>query len=809
MSIIWRKVWRDLANNKLRSLLVAVSIAVGVFALGLVFGLSGLMREQMTRDHRATVPAHITFWGGPFDQAIVDELAEEPGVAGAQGEIYTSFRWKLPGETDWRDANLTARADYHDQRMNLIGLVEGDWPGENSLALERQSFAYFDVPAGAEVLIELGRRERRLPVVGALRDPLVFPPQFGGDASFYATPETLARLVGSRDYNRVSVRLLEFSHANAEQPLRAAEQPLRAAEQPLRAAEQAAQQIERRLQRAGLEVGGYGITDPEVHWLQQQLDTLFLILAVLGGLALGLSAFLIVNTMSSILAQQVWQIGVMKVVGATFSRVIRLYLAMALVYGVLACLIALPLGALAAYMAASWLLGMINIDAGEFQVVAAPVLVQVAVGLAIPLLAALVPVLAGARITPHQAISSYGLAAGFGRGRLDDLVRRIRHLPRPLILGLRNTFRRKARIALTLLTLMLGGAMFIVVLSVGSSLDNTLEVLLGDFGFDLMVGFERAYRAPRLVEIAENLPGVGRAEVWDYRRAMFLLPAGEERAGFLWGLPPDSAIFRPRIVSGRALLPEDAYAILLNSKIAADEGIQVGDEIQLSIDGRDSTWTVVGLVLNVNNNQRDSFVPFNALGRETGSLGRGSIVLLTTGGMDAAGEEQLIRALRETYTARRLKPVFFESAGDVREQNRAQFDLITYLMLFMAGLAAVVGSFGLMGTMSINVVERSREIGVMRAIGATSAAIVTIFIGEGVVVGFVSWLLAVPLSYPGARAFSQVVGTALMGVPLNFSYSLRGVALWLVLALVLSALASLWPALRAAGMRVRETLAYE
>jgi len=124
-------------------------------------------------------------------------------------------------------------------------------------------------------------------------------------------------------------------------------------------------------------------------------------------------------------------------------------------------------------------------------------------------------------------------------------------------------------------------------------------------------------------------------------------------------------------------------------------------------------------------------------------------------------------------------------------------------------LVAVVGSIGLMSTMSINVVERTREIGVMRAIGATAATIVGVFVVEGVLVGVLSWLLAVPLSAPGAYALNSVVGQAIVRIPLDFAYSVSGVLLWLLIVVILSALASLWPALRATRVSVRESLAYE
>jgi putative ABC transport system permease protein len=172
-------------------------------------------------------------------------------------------------------------------------------------------------------------------------------------------------------------------------------------------------------------------------------------------------------------------------------------------------------------------------------------------------------------------------------------------------------------------------------------------------------------------------------------------------------------------------------------------------------------------------------------------------------------EASLVRSLREVYTAAGMKPAFLTSASEIRRQNKTQFDLLTNLMLAMAILAGVVGSIGLMGTMSINVVERVREIGVMRAIGAGSLTIIFIFIAEGVFVGLLSWLLALPFSYPGAQLFSEVVGNTLFKIPLGFKYSLHAAASWLGIVVALSIFASLWPALGATRISVRQALAYE
>ena len=426
--MVYRKVWRDLTHNKMRTLLVVLSTAVGVFALGLVFGLSSIMRERMVEDHRATVPAHINLWGGPFNQDVLEAVLRESGVADAELELYTSLHWKLEGEENWRSGRLLARVDYDDQRMNLIGLLDGHWPSRRTLAVERQSAQYFGVPLGTPIVVEFGRYERHLDVEGIVRVPSTFPPQFGGDATFYTTPETAAWLSGDDDftesYNDLYIRLDSFSHEQAKA---------------------VAERVKERLEQMNLSVGGPSIIDPDVHFLQDQVDTMLFILAILGTLSLGLSAFLIINTTNAIIVQQVWQIGVMKTIGATFGRVTHIYLMAASLYGLLALFLAVPLGAIAAYWMAGWLLSLMSIDSGPFRLAPSVVVIQIAIGTSVPLLAALVPVIGGARITPYKAIGNYGLGAGFGTSWLDRLVGRVRRL----MLSLRNTFRRKVRVVLT------------------------------------------------------------------------------------------------------------------------------------------------------------------------------------------------------------------------------------------------------------------------------------------------------------------------------------------------------------------------
>ncbi len=807
MSVIWRKVWRDLANNKVRTALVVISTAVGIFALGLVFGLSGVMGERLTAAHRESLPAHIIFQGGPFTQRTVDAIAHERGVKSAQGEIVLPLRWKLEsdGENGWRDGQLIARADYDEQSIDLLRLLEGSWPGERvphthayAVGLDRLSVEHFGIEPGTSILIESGQRERRASVAGVMYAYDVLSPGWGGTATFYATPQNAFQLTGhvgdtvtrsEEHFNRLQVCLESFSR---------------------REAEGVAERIEERLERMEFPVDGYEIKDPRTHPMQEQVDAVVLVLGVMSGLSLGLSGFLIINTINAILAREVRQIGVMKAVGAALLRIVRIYLATALIYGALALLLAVPLGVIGAHLVALWLLDMFNVTLESFQLEPLAVLVQVAIGLSVPPAAALFPVLNAARVTVREAISDYGLSEGFGEGWLDQLIAQVRCLPRVVALGLRNTFRRKGRVALTLAMLTLSGAMFTMVMSTKEALDATFQVVFELEG-DVDISLERPHHVPRLVEIAQEVPGVARAEVWDSHGATLASERGEgeEPAVLLNGVPASSAMFTPRVIEGRNLETGDGRAILVNNRLVAEEGVHVGDEITLEIDGEESGWRVIGSYLSLNVLQDICFVPREALARETHTRGQGASLKVLAEEKGLASEQRLIASLMEAFEDHNIEVSDSWSASQQWQESQAAFGVLIYLLLAMAVLVALVGSIGLMSTMSINVVERTREIGVMRAIGATAATIVRVFIMEGVLVGVLSWLLAVPLSAPGAYALSSVVGEAIVQIPLDFTYSVSGALLWLLIVVVLSALASLWPALRATKVSVRESLAYE
>jgi putative ABC transport system permease protein len=537
---------------------------------------------------------------------------------------------------------------------------------------------------------------------------------------------------------------------------------------------------------------------------------LLYVLGAMGGLALGSSVFLLVNVMQALLTQQVRQIGVMKAIGARGRQITAMYLAIILIYSLLALLIAAPAGTWIARRVVAFMEYLINFELSEFAILPRVLALEAALALLVPLLSGLWPILSGVRITVREAIADYGMAE-VGDGLIDRLLERVRGLPRPLLLSLRNTFRRKGRLFLTLVTLVLAGTIFMAVVSVRASMTNTLEEALGFYQWDVGVNLNRPYRIDLIENVALSVPGVLAVESTGSASAYRLRPDGSEGKAFpIYGTPPGSQMIQPQIVQGRWLLPEDQDALVVTTYLAQDEpDVAVGSDIVLEIQGRETTWRIVG-IMRPPQPSSEAYAANDYLLRVTHNVGRGSSLLVIAEQHDPAYQDQVAEALEERFDLKGLSVRNTFTVSDYRAAGSQLYNILITFLMSMAILMAIVGGISLMGTMLLNVLERIREVGVMRAIGAPTDTIVQIFCVEGAIIGLLSWLVALVLAWPLGKVISSTVGGQLMGgARVSYVFSLPGVGICLAAAILLSVGASYYPAQNAARLTVREVLSYQ
>lgn len=788
----WREVFADVWSNKTRTVLVVLSIAVGVFAIGAIAGANALLTREMTAAYVAVNPADITISSDPFDDEFVRTVRRIPGVADAVGGLSVGVRFQI-GPDQWRNMTISIVDDFKDMRINKVYPVEGAWPpAHRELLVERASLPLTGAKIGDTVTIRLPDETlRRMRIAGTVATPNLAPAALTNQTYAFATLATLEWLGRPQYYTELHITVTG-DRFNKEH-----------------IAEVAAL-VRNKIESSGRTVYFTYLPEPGRHPAHQVLQPLFLLLSFLGALSLFASCFLVVNTISALLTQQVRQIGVMKAIGARTSDVIVMYLVSVLLLGVLALLLAMPLAYLVAAGLTILISGLMNTDVTSLAMPLEVWLIMIAVGLLVPLLAALAPVFGGARVTVHEAISGYGLGKGrFGRGRIDRLLQRIHGLSRPLMLSLRNTFRRKGRLALTMMTLTLSGIIFISVFSVRNSLQLTLDDALKYFNFHILGVFNGFYRTEQIERETLAVPGVIAAESWGFDMVRRVRPNDTESDSIImYAVPAETRMIIPTVLEGRWLLPEDENALVINSSVLGLEpDIKVGDTVTLKIDRRESEWKVVGIVRGIGG-QAMVYTHYPYFARIRGFTGRAIAVTVQIDPSDAANQERVAKELEAHYKSVGMRSMM-QTTAIIRQQNEIFFNILISFLLAMALLLATVGGLGLMGTMSINVLERTREIGVLRAIGASNGAVWRIVVTEGIIIGALSWALAMIVAVPLAKVISDSVGMAFFQTPLSFSFSIGGALIWLALVTIIAAIASLLPAYNATRLTVREVLAYE
>jgi putative ABC transport system permease protein len=340
-------------------------------------------------------------------------------------------------------------------------------------------------------------------------------------------------------------------------------------------------------------------------------------------------------------------------------------------------------------------------------------------------------------------------------------------------------------------------------------MDQMLQHMMADLNLNL----ERPYRISTVEQAVLQVPGIKVIEAWSGASAEVVDENGDVVEHLQVTAPPaGTELVNFAITEGRWLLPGDGKAIVTSEVIRdIDPDIEPGDTLRLSLSGGpEEEWTLVGL-FSFPSFVGDplAYVPLESLSGSGHAPSHISSYRLVTSDQSVAGQRRVGTALEQHMRAQGFNVSGVQTGSELREMSVQMVGILVSLLLMMALLTAIVGSIGLTGTMGMNVMERTREIGVMRAIGAVDSAIVKSVVIEGAFIGLLSWLIAVPLSFPISWLLLTIISTAMGIGAIATAFTLQGMAIWLGVVLVLTALASVWPARNAARLTIREVLAYE
>jgi putative ABC transport system permease protein len=798
-----RKLARDVWATRTRIAMMTLAIAISVLAVGAFLSARAIIGREITRNYLDTHPASATIEvPGGVDDAALTTVRAQPGVLDATARTSLVGSVKAADGT-WRMLLLFVSDPADPQQIATVSVRQGSWPPPaDGLLLERTALSFLGVQPGDTVVIRApGGAVLPLTVAGAVHDGGVAPAEQEQTAYAYASTATLTHLGQSPTLDQLKIVVGDAAGPTSDRDT----------------IERTAQRLGALLTATGHPVSHIEVPPPLRHPHQGQMVMVGFVLLAFGLMALLLSSILVAAMLGGMLAGQMRQIGAMKAVGARTEQILAMYLLLTAAIGMVATALALVPGLLLGRVLAGRAADLLNLDLTSTAVPGWVYAVVLAAGILVPLLVALVPLARGSRVTVREAIDDHGVDPGAVAGAsLERRLAPLRGVSRARLMALRNMFRRRGRLALNVGLLAVAGTMFLTGLNAAQGWSALVDEGISHRHYDLEIRLSEPQDPQRLTSLVRQVPGVADAEAWGRAPTAVHIPGqidvsrvypDDSHASFTIMAPPaDTPLLRLPIKSGRWLRPDDTDAVVLNNTVPAQQapGITVGDTIVLTLNGKPTTWHVVGIASDFGT-QGTAYLTDREFAQATDG-GQAQMLRVVTDGHDPAARQATLDQIELALAGAGIGIEQDFTTSTLQIALDGHVLVIADALIVIAIMVGFVGLLGLASTMTTNVIERTREFGVLHVIGATSSAVRTIVVTEGVLTAALSILVGLIAALPLTRVLGDFIGTAAFRQALPYQFSPAALLLWCIAALAGAAAASAVAARRASRITIREAL---
>ena len=780
-----RKSLTDLTRRKARAFFTVLTLALAVASVG-IFAVPALMQQSMDREIAANKLADVTLETKPLvlSPAQVARLEQVPNVR--SGAVKNLFSTRIYVGSHRQKALFVGVPSFSNQQVDVIATASGAAPGANQVLSDTQNASTGKFSGPAVRVIAADGRVRSLPVTGKGRTLMGGAMVANGYATFYAPAATVDALSGSPGYTSYALRLNDTSRPAIDRTVTAVNQELRWVK------------------------GFTGFTAiPAIRKAgdypgKEEFDQIASLLTVVTILALLSALVLLSNTMSTLIGEQTGEIASMKAIGATRRQIARVYRRTTLILGALGAISGVVLGVALANVLTGYFANLFyGLNAG-WHVDPAILLASVIVGVLGPPLAALPAIRRAARLPVYDALRATGSAVG-GQGRVDALLRHVSFLPRTAQIGLRSVARRKRRTVATALQVALAVGTLLGLLALGTSVANVTRSFWNDAHYAIAAGTvaTRPFNADATRVLAATA-GVKQIQPLLISTARI---GGKDVA--LWGNTADP-LMSVRMGEGRWFTAAEGArqqrVAVIGRQLAESLGVHVGDTRRLETPTGPIQVHIIGISNSQNNEGLAVYLPLSTLQAVLRSPGEVNTYWIVSTSKDHAFIDRLNNRLEDTlgaHGAQITTQVTYSAMRDNVAFNAKLTQSITVLGLVIVAISMV----GLVNAITMGILERTREIGTLRSVGARARDIRRIFSTEGLVVALFGWVLGLPLGYALAQGIIALT-SSLAHIDLAFAFPTVNLAITLIGTIVLALLVLLAPVRRAVRFKPGEALRY-
>jgi len=775
-----QKAIGDITRRKLRTLLVVLGIVVGVAGLTAINITAHALTAAFAYSASERATSDVSIFLVSVDPSVARQIQAVPNVKVVQVQSFYGTRWKVKVAPGHVNMGITAYQNLQDVKLFPFQLTSGRLPGVGEIVMESSDRGLQPFKVGDVVSITTPSGLTPLTVVGLARTLGDLAATFSSFARGYMSEDGLAVATGITKPNDVEIQVVDKSKAP-----------------------ETARTVTALLRQQGDVVLGSDL--PGNQFDPGPVNGLYVIMDVLSGIALILAGFLIINTVTTLVGEQIAIVGTMKAIGATRGAVMRGFLLTVAVYAVVGTALGLALGLFGGYQFTLFMANLITLDIGPFQVDPSVILLSAVVGLLIPFGAALVPLWSGTRITVREALSAYGVEGSPVRADRMPVGAGWTWVPQTAWLGLRGLFRRSGRAVLTLLALTLSAAAFLAVQTTTYSVNDYLGKLFSQYGADLFVSTGQPQPLEQIRSQLLSVPNASVVERFSNREV-------NSHWGHLvlTGVEQTPTLYRRDILRGRWFTPGEKNVVLINEQLQQKTALRIGDAIEVTTGVKSKSFRVVGVLHDLNGGlgtigvammSYDSWLAFFDLPSDRA----GGFMVGTVDHAQAAVDTTANR-IDDALVTQGLSP-FVTTAQQNITRNQGQFQILYVLLYAVAAIVALIGILGLFNTLTTSVLERRREIGIMRSLGASGRRVASVFWVEALALSALAWVAATVIGIPAAYGFVSLIAAVLINV--GFAFNPAALVAMLAFTFVIATLASVVPALAAARLRVAGILRYE
>ncbi len=811
-----RKITRDILSRKGRTMLVVLSILIGVFGVTVMLTMSNIIAEQLRNDLKPEQISHnhvyLAVSTGTVSQeqneAYLEQIRQLPNVVDVEGQAIYPVYWQngdANDPTDYTQGFLFSFTEPYGQAdlEPVSRTTQGRYPnpGVNEIAVEQR----FADKHGVEIGDTLRFRSadpnvasETWTVVGFVLHPYFSISPFLSDqidqnGSIYVNYVDAQRILNIPGITGLHVRYTDVQSSKDGAP---ALQSFLANETPYVA------------------VFNF-FDDPDNNFLLDVVTQVTQVFNALGIMAMVVSGFLVTNVINSVVVEQRKQIGVMKSLGATVSDNIFIYTGMALAYGAVGTVFGVLIGA----PVGGWIAQELDDSAMTYvdgiQISPAAIGIGILMGLLVPVLAALLPVLNGTRVTILEAMTDLGLGSQWGATRMSRIIGGL-PLPRTAVQALSNIWQKRGRLSLTGLALLLAVAAFMATTAVVSSLADVINSITGAAAYEIEITTLKPQDPNQMRElIMQQFPeveavyfGNGMSVQVEGFTSTSQFTEGTSQVETV-GLDTANLAINFDLIEGDGWQNDpNRQGVIVSRTLADSLDKGVGDTIRIIYGDRSLDAAIIG----VNDFPFDQlYMDWRELGTLAGYLDANDqpqagqfFVVLKGRPTDAKTIDEVMTPL-STYLDENGIGANLTNQVEFSDNQIASINVFGVIFNATSGVMGLVGAIGLVAALSMAVYERQREIGVMRSIGAGSSTIVGQFMIEGVTVGVLAWVIAIPIAIVLGYGLNQILPFDYV----TYSFPPAVLIMGFIGVVIIAAFASLWPSLAASRKTVSDILRYQ